>query len=104
MSDAEKAAKPVQMAGANDCAVVYSNAAQIVFSAEDATFVFGIRDLNAPETVHATIRVCLSLPHAKRILSVLSQQIARYEGLFGEIDADPIASLSAEAKQALQNE
>ena len=83
--------------------VLYSNVAQVSVSAEDVGLTFGVRDTDDPLIVRQGVRVYLSLPHAKRLASVIGGGIERLEGLIGPIDANP-ARTAKRAKEKKEKE
>jgi len=75
---------------------VYSNLAAVMISHDDVLIHFAIRHMDDPNIGDGVAKVYLNLAHAKRLANALSFQINNYEKMFGEIKADPVASLSLE--------
>jgi hypothetical protein len=76
--------------------VFYSNIASVSLTPEEAILHFGQRDSEDPNKGEGVAKVYLSLPHAKRLASVLAKGLSRHEEVFGEIIADPEKRLSPE--------
>ena len=67
----------------------YANDTQVQTTPWDVRFMFGVITDVEPETVTARVErpvdVRISLPHAKRLLAILSDQLRQYESNIGFI-------------------
>jgi hypothetical protein len=77
----------------------YSNYAALTITPEEFVLRFGERDLKDANKVREAARVYLNLHHAKRLVIAMTRSLKAYEQTFGEIVADPVASLDAETKK-----
>jgi hypothetical protein len=89
-------ARPPGQVTLTEAPTVYANLCNIAATPEEVIFSFGQRDPESLEQGKGIVVVYTSLAHAKRIAGALTEAIARYESLFGEIPADPAARLSPE--------
>jgi hypothetical protein len=72
----------------------YANSVQIRVSVWDFMMLFGTMSQNSPEAVQINNfqGIYLSPQQAKALWNVLGQNVAQYEGTFGEIKLDPKAA------------
>lgn len=71
--------------------ISYANTSRLSIATEEVVILFGLRDTDNPTKAKNIAKIYLSLPHTKRIASVLAILIKNYEAEYGEIEADPAA-------------
>lgn len=84
-------APKLQIAQSDDYKESYSNSVQVRVNLWDFFLMFGTISQNQPDTVNITNfqGVYLSPQQAKALANLLNQNIAQYEGTFGEIPLEP---------------
>ena len=70
---------------------LYANSVQVRMSVWDFHLVFGTMQSATPDEVNFTSKqgIYLSPQQAKAVFNVLGQNLAQYEGTFGEIKLEP---------------
>ena len=70
---------------------LYANSVQIRMSVWDFHLVFGTMQSATPEEVNFTSKqgIYLSPQQAKALFNILGQNLAQYEGTFGELKLEP---------------
>ncbi len=70
---------------------LYANSVQIRMSVWDFQLVFGTMQSATPEEVNFTSKqgIYLSPQQAKALFNILGQNLAQYEGTFGELKLEP---------------
>lgn len=81
----------IQLSNTADYRETYANSVQVRVSLWDFFLSFGTITQSAPDAVNITNfqGVYLSPQQAKALANVLNQNIAQYEGTFGEIRLEP---------------
>ena len=84
-------APKLQIAQSEDYKESYSNSVQVRVNLWDFFLMFGTISQTVPDTVNITNfqGVYLSPQQAKALANLLNQNIAQYEGTFGEIRLEP---------------
>ncbi len=84
-------APKLQIAESADYKESYSNSVQVRVNLWDFFLMFGTISQTVPDTVNITNfqGVYLSPQQAKALANLLNQNIAQYEGTFGEIRLEP---------------
>jgi hypothetical protein len=84
-------APKLQIAQSEDYKESYSNSVQVRVNLWDFFLMFGTISQTQPDTVNITNfqGVYLSPQQAKALANLLNQNIAQYEGTFGEIRLEP---------------
>ncbi len=80
----------------------YATVSGITVTAEEAVLHFAVRRQGTPNEADGTVKVFLSLPHAKRIMLVLATLLKEYEQIFGEVYPDANMRLTEEGRKRLQ--
>ena len=68
---------------------LYANSVQIRMSVWDFQLVFGTMQSASPEEVTIKQGIFLSPQQAKALFNILGQNLAQYEGTFGELKLEP---------------
>jgi flagellar protein FlaG len=86
-------APKIQIANSEDYEERYSNSVQVRVNLWDFFLMFGTISQNSPDVVTITNfeGIYLSPQQAKALANLLNQNIAQYEGTFGEIRLEPAA-------------
>jgi len=86
-------APKLQISQSPDYKESYSNSVQVRVNLWDFFLMFGTISQTVPDTVNITNfqGVYLSPQQAKALANLLNQNIAQYEGTFGEIRLEPAA-------------
>ncbi len=94
MSDQNPNEPTLRVTQSDDYNDVYANSVQIRMSVWDFQLVFGTMQSNSADEVTFLTKqgIFLSPQQAKAVFNVLGQNLAQYEGTFGEIKLEPIAS------------
>lgn len=84
---------------------VYSNNVAYALNFFDLSMIFGEMQSvdNGKGIVEQTVRIVMSLPHAKIFGTLLLSQIQQYEEKFGVIALPPLDNLPPELQQILRN-
>jgi len=84
-------APKLQISQSEDYKESYSNSVQVRVNLWDFFLMFGTISQTVPDTVNITNfqGVYLSPQQAKALANLLNQNIAQYEGTFGEIRLEP---------------
>jgi hypothetical protein len=84
-------APKIQIANSEDYEERYSNSVQVRVNLWDFFLMFGTISQNSPDVVTITNfeGIYLSPQQAKALANLLNQNIAQYEGTFGEIRLEP---------------
>src|SRR4051812_3661337 len=78
---------------------VYSNYAGLLVAPEEFVIRFCQKSVEGRERPLETVRVYMSLAHAKRLVSAMARTLRDYEAVFGEIPVEP--SLTEKGKEKL---
>ena len=91
MSDNTQIEPTLRVTQSDDYNDVYANSVQIRMSVWDFQLVFGTMQSNAPDEVTFLTKqgIFLSPQQAKALFNVLGQNLAQYEGTFGELKLEP---------------
>jgi hypothetical protein len=91
MSDNTPIEPTLRVTQSDDYNDVYANSVQIRMSVWDFQLVFGTMQSNSPEEVTFLTKqgIFLSPQQAKALFNVLGQNLAQYEGTFGELKLEP---------------
>jgi len=83
----------LHIAQSDDYKESYSNSVQVRVNLWDFFLMFGTISQTVPDTVNITNfqGVYLSPQQAKALANLLNQNIAQYEGTFGEIRLEPVS-------------
>jgi len=91
----------------SDFKVVYCNNVAFMNSFFDLAMTMG-EIVNVDDqgvgTVEQSVRVVMSMPHAKVFMMVLLQQIQQYEQRFGLVPLPPMENLPAEMQEIIKQE
>jgi flagellar protein FlaG len=84
-------APKIQIVNSEDYEERYSNSVQVRVNLWDFFLMFGTISQNSPDVVTITNfeGIYLSPQQAKALANLLNQNIAQYEGTFGEIRLEP---------------
>ncbi len=87
-------APKLNIANAADYRENYSNSVQVRVNLWDIFLMFGTISQTVPDTVNISNfqGVYLSPQQAKALANLLNQNIAQYEGTFGEIRLEPVGN------------
>ncbi len=87
-------APKLNISNAADYRENYSNSVQVRVNLWDFFLMFGTISQTVPDTVNISNfqGVYLSPQQAKALANLLNQNIAQYEGTFGEIRLEPVGS------------
>jgi Protein of unknown function (DUF3467) len=85
----------------DDPRATYVNVCNVLVSPEELFLHFGQQSAENLEEAAHVMRVCMSLPHAKRLLRALANTIQVYENTFGPVVADVEDRLTPEAREQL---
>jgi len=97
----EQVQPQVQVLSSPDTQVIYSNYTAVTAAPEEFIMRFCIRNVDDPATAMETIRVFLTLAHAKRLVLAMARSVKAYEDLFGEIPIEPTEHLTEEGRARL---
>ena len=91
MSDNNPNEPTLRVTQSDDYNDVYANSVQIRMSVWDFQLVFGTMQSNTPDEVTFLTKqgIFLSPQQAKALFNVLGQNLAQYEGTFGELKLEP---------------
>ena len=91
MSDNNPNEPTLRVTQSDDYNDVYANSVQIRMSVWDFQLVFGTMQSNNPDEVTFLTKqgIFLSPQQAKALFNVLGQNLAQYEGTFGELKLEP---------------
>jgi hypothetical protein len=90
----------IPISGEESEVALYASQCNISISAEEAILHFGQILPGRPQAVPIA-RVCVSLPHAKRIMLALQQSLLNHEEMFGPIAEDVLTRLTAVGREKL---
>lgn len=91
MSDPKTTEPTLRVTQSDDYNDVYANSVQIRMSVWDFQLVFGTMQSNNPDEVTFLTKqgIFLSPQQAKALFNILGQNLAQYEGTFGELKLEP---------------
>ncbi len=91
MSDKTPNEPTLRVTQSDDYNDLYANSVQIRMSVWDFQLVFGTMQSNSPEEVTFLTKqgIFLSPQQAKALFNILGQNLAQYEGTFGELKLEP---------------
>lgn len=92
MSEQQKVPEAnIRVTQSDDYNDVYANSVQIRMSVWDFQLVFGTMQQSSPDEVTFLTKqgIFLSPQQAKALFNILGQNLAQYEGTFGEIRLEP---------------
>ncbi len=91
MSDNNPIEPTLRVTQSDDYNDVYANSVQIRMSVWDFQLVFGTMQSSTPDEVTFLTKqgIFLSPQQAKALFNVLGQNLAQYEGTFGELKLEP---------------
>ena len=91
MSDNTNTEPTLRVTQSDDYNDVYANSVQIRMSVWDFQLVFGTMQSNTPDEVTFLTKqgIFLSPQQAKALFNILGQNLAQYEGTFGELKLEP---------------
>ncbi len=97
MSDTNPNEPTLRVTQSDDYNDVYANSVQIRMSVWDFQLVFGTMQSNSPDEVTFLTKqgIFLSPQQAKALFNVLGQNLAQYEGTFGELKLEPQQQLGS---------
>jgi hypothetical protein len=101
MAEQQPELQQVKFKGGGEIANAYANVCNITATPEEVFLHFGQRDADNPMEARSIEKLCLSLPHAKRLAIALAQTLKIVEEAFGPIVADPAARLTPEIRRQL---
>lgn len=78
----------------------YSNYAGVQATPDEFILRFCQKPLDAGGRPLETVRIYMSLPHAKRLINAMARNISDYEAVFGEIPVEP--TFTPEGKERLE--
>lgn len=91
MADNANTEPTLRVTQSDDYNDVYANSVQIRMSVWDFQLVFGTMQSNTPDEVTFLTKqgIFLSPQQAKALFNILGQNLAQYEGTFGELKLEP---------------
>ena len=96
-----KRAEKVTIQSGDDPRAAYTNVCSVSITPEELFLHFGQRSSDNPDEAAHVAKLCMSLPHAKRLVRVLQGIIGSYERLFGDVTANAEDRLTPEQRALL---